>query len=101
MLDFRRLARIVQAGGQALGQPKLGVDPLEQDRPTVRAGVLDVEDRDNGLAFGIEFEGDLRYTLCSHRASSFECLEASRHRFYSTRERLGGSSLSFFANYPG
>jgi hypothetical protein len=37
----------------------------------------------------------------SHRASSRECLEAHRHRFYDTCEWLGGSSLSSFANVPG
>src|SRR5438094_3900606 len=85
----------------AIGQPELGVDPPQQDQATVRAGVGDVERGDDRLAFRLESERDLRYTGCGHRASSFECLEASRHRFYSTCEWLGGSCLSSFANNSG
>src|SRR2546428_483491 len=86
---------------QALGQAELGVDPHEQDRPTIGAGVRLVEGGHDGLAFRVELERDLGYTLCSHRASSRPCIETLRHRFYSTCERLGGSSLSSFVNYPG
>ncbi len=35
------------------------------------------------------------------RTSSCACLEAPRHRFYSSGEWLGGTSLSSFANSPG
>src|SRR2546425_1029389 len=89
MPDFRRLALVVHTRGQALGQPELGVDPPQQDQATVRAGVGDVERGDDRLAFRLESERDLRYTGCGHRASSFECLEAARHRFYSTLEGTG------------
>src|SRR2546429_9076448 len=101
MPDFRRLALVVHTRGQALGQPELGVDPPQQDQATVRAGVGDVERGDDRLAFRLESERDLRYTGCGHRASSFECLEASRHRFYSTCEWLRGSCLLFFADNLG
>jgi len=56
---------------------------------------------DDRLAFGLESEGDLRYTGCGHRASLSVCIETLRPRFYSTVPRLGGSSLSFFVNFPG
>src|SRR2546426_6242965 len=101
MLNLARLAVVRETRCQPPGQPPLGVDPLEQDRPTVGAGVRLVEGGDQRLAFRLEFECDLRYTGCGHRASSFECLEARRPRFYSTCERLGGSSLSSFINNPG
>ena len=54
MLDLARLPRIGQARGQALGQPELGIDPLEQDRAAVGAGVLRVEGGDHRLPFRIE-----------------------------------------------
>jgi hypothetical protein len=60
-----------------------------------------VEGRDDRLAFGLESERDLRYTGCSHRASSCVRVDASRHRIYSTSARFGGSSLSSFAHNPG
>jgi hypothetical protein len=37
----------------------------------------------------LELEGHLRYTVCSHRASSRVGARASHHRFYSTVEGLG------------
>src|SRR5437867_833052 len=86
VLDFAGLPKIDEAARQALGQLELGIEPFEQDRSAVRAGIGHVERGDNGLAFRLESERDLRYTRCSHRASSFACLEASRHRFYSTGE---------------
>jgi len=101
MLDLARLPRIGEARGHTLGQPELGIDPLEQDRAAVGAGVLRVEGRDDRLPFRIEVERDLRYTVCRHRASSSWSAEASCHRFYRTPEGLGGSSLSSFVNYPG
>src|SRR5439155_27257227 len=101
MPNLARLAVVLETRRQPLGQPELGVDPLEQERPPIGAGVRLIEGGDNRLSFRIEVERDLRYTVCSHRASSFECLEARRHRFYSTCERLGGSFLSSFANLPG
>ena len=94
-------AVVLETRRQPPGQPPLGVDPLEQERPPIGAGVRLIEGSDDRLSFRIEVERDLRYTVCSHRASSFECLEARRHRFYSTCERLGGSSLSSFVNNPG
>src|SRR6266545_2957435 len=101
MLDLARLPLVLETRGQPLGQPELGIDPLEQDGAAVGAGVLRVEDGDYRLPFRIEFERDLRYTVCSHRASSSWSAEASCHRFYRTPEGLGGSSLSSFVNYPG
>src|SRR5437870_1209527 len=101
MLDLARLAPIDDACGQTLGQLELGIEPLQQHRSTVRAGVRHVEEGDHRLVFGLESERDLRYTVCSHRASSPLGIETSRHRFYSTSERLGGSSLSSFVNFPG
>src|SRR5207247_1210263 len=101
MPNLARLAVVRETRGQPPGQPPLGVDPLEQERPTVGAGVRLVEGGDDRLLFRIEVERDLRYTVCRHRASSQRCVETSRHRFYSTCERLGGSSLSSFVNYPG
>ena len=101
MLDLARLPWIVEARGQALGQPELGIDPLEQDRAAVGAGVLCVEDGDHRLPFRIEFERDLRYTVCSHRASFSWCERASNHRFYRTLERLDGCLVSSFTHNPG
>ena len=101
MLDLPRLAGVHEVRREALGEPELRIDPLEQDRPAVGARVGVVEAGDDGLLFRVESEGDLRYTVCSHRASSRACIETSRHRFYSTCERLRGSSLSSFVNYPG
>src|SRR2546425_12525729 len=101
MPNLARLAVVLETRCQPLGQTELGLDPLEQERPTIGARVRRVEGGDQRLAFRLEFERDLRYTGCGHRASSFECLEARRHRFYSTCERLGGSPLSSFVNNPG
>jgi len=101
MLDLARLPRIVETRGQSLGQPELGIDRLQKDGPAIRAGVRCVEAGDDRLRESLALEGDLRYTGCGHRASSCACREARRHRFYSTFEWLGGSSVSLFANYPG
>src|SRR5207249_12072745 len=86
---------------QPLGKPQVGIDALQQDGPAIRAGVGRVEAGDDRLREPLALEGDLRYTGCGHRASSCECREARRHRFYSTFERLGGSSVSSFTNNPG
>ncbi len=101
VVDLARLTVVVEARGHALGQLQLGVDALQQDGPAVGAGMRLIEDGDDGLSFRIEVEPDLRYTGCSHRVSSRWCIESLRHRFYSTGERLGGSFLSSFANFPG
>jgi hypothetical protein len=101
MLHLARLASIGHTRGQPLRQLELGIEPLQQDRPAIRAGVRHVEEGDDRLLFGLESERDLRYTGCSHRASSPLCIETLRHRFYSTSEGLGGSSLSSFVNFPG
>jgi len=101
MLDLARLAVVLETRRQPLGQPELGVDPLEQDRPPVGAGVRLVEGGDDGRAFPVELERDLSYTVYSHRASSRRCVETFRHRFYRTRQRLDGCFLSSFVNYPG
>lgn len=45
---------------------------------------------------GIEFERDLRYPVCSHRASFSWCEQASNHRFYRTLEGLDGCLVSSF-----
>jgi hypothetical protein len=72
-------------------------------RKTTRywSGLRHVEGRDDRPFFGLEAERDLRYTVCSHRASSRRGVELSRYRFYSTCARLGGFSFSFFENFPG
>ncbi len=54
MPDLARLPRIVEARSQALGQPELGIDPLEQHRATVGTRVRHVEGGDDGLVFRIE-----------------------------------------------
>src|SRR5206468_3671307 len=101
MLDLARLALVHQAPGQAFGQLQLRVEALQQHRPAVGTGMWLVERRDDRLAFGLESERDLRYTGCSHRASSWVSLDTSRHRIYSTSTRFDGISLSFFVNFPG
>jgi hypothetical protein len=101
MPDLARLALVDQTAGQLLGQSQVGIDALQQNRATVRTGVRLVEAGHDRLRKSLAPEGDLGYTGCSHRASSFVCGRASRHRFYSTDERLGGSSLSSFVNFPG
>jgi hypothetical protein len=92
---------VVETGGQPFGQAELAVERLEQHQAAVGAGVRQVEAGDDRLRKPVALEGHLGYTVCSHRASSRECLEARRHRFYSTCEWHGGSSLSSFANCPG
>jgi len=101
MLDLPRRPPLRYARGQALGQSQPAVDCLEQDRPTVRTGVGHVEGRHHRLGIPLEPEGQLRYTVCSHRVSSHLCVEATRHRFYSTLARLDGSLVSSFVNNPG
>lgn len=101
VLDLAGLPEIDEAGRHPLGQLELGIEAFEQDGAAVRARIGHVERGDNRLAFRLESERELGYTGCGHRASSRECLEARRHRFYSTCERLGGSSLSSFVNFPG
>ena len=101
MPHLARLPRIGEGVGQSFRQAERGIDRLEQDGAPIRTGVGHVEARDDGLGILLEPEGRLRYTVCSHRASSRWCVETLRHRFYSTFARLDGPSLSFFANNPG
>ena len=72
-----------------------------QQQAAVGAGVWPVEAGADRLRKPVALEGHLGYTVCSHRASSRQCVEARRHRFYSTCEGLGGSSLSSVVNFPG
>jgi len=52
MLDLARLPLVLETRGQPLGQPEVGIDPLQQDRAAVGAGVLRVEGCDDGFPFG-------------------------------------------------
>ena len=100
--DFAWFSRVVETGGQPLAQAQLGVQGFDQHQAAVGAGVVrQVEAGDDRLRKPVALEGHLRYTVCSHRASSHWGLETSHYRFYSTNARLDGSSLSFFVNFPG
>ena len=99
--DLPRLPRIRQAPGHGLRQAQPLVHGLEQHQPPVRAGVGHVEPRHDRRPKTLVSEGQLGYTVCSHRASSYSGVEASRHRFYSTDEGPGGSCLSSFVNKSG
>ena len=101
VLDLAGLPPIGQAGRQPSSQPQAVVEGLEQHGPPIRAGVSLVEPGDDGRAQPLAFEGHLRYTVCSHRASWRSGYEASRHRFYSTVEGLGGCSVSSFTHKAG
>src|SRR5207247_9271480 len=101
MLHLARLALVHHTRRQPLRQLQLGIEALQQHCPAVRTGVRHVEGRDDRLRFGLESEGDLRYTGCSHRASLHWGVETSHYRFYSTFARLDGCSLSSFVNFPG
>jgi hypothetical protein len=99
--DLPRLPRIRQAPGHGVRQVQPFVHGLEQHQPAVRAGVGHVESRHDRWPKTLASEGQLGYTVCSHRASSYSGVEASRHRFYSTDEGPGGSCLSSFVNKSG
>ena len=101
VLDLAGLPVVDQTGRQPLGDPQAVVQHLEQHRPAIRARVGLVESGDDRLPKPLDIEGHLRYTLCSHRASSQVCIETSSHRFYSTNEGLGGCSLSSFTHKVG
>ena len=101
VLDLAGLPVVDQTGRQPLGDPQAVVQHLEQHRPAIRARVGLVESGDDRLPKPLDIEGHLRYTLCSHRASSHGCIETSSHRFYSTNEGLGGCSLSSFTHKVG
>ncbi len=92
------LPRIRHAPAHSLRQAQPLVHGLEQYQAPILAGVRNVEPRDDRRPETLVSEAQLRYTVCSHRASSAACIETSNHRFYSTVERLGGSCLSSFAN---
>ena len=101
VVDLARLPRIAQAARQPLGHPQPVIHSLEQQGPTIRAGVGLIESGHDQLPKPLELEADLQYTGYSHRASSCVGGEASRHRFYSTDERLGGCFPSWFTHNPG
>src|SRR5439155_4079541 len=92
------LAPVRQAAGYGLRDAELAVERLEQHRAPVGAGVLDVESGDHKL---VEFESELRYTVCGHRASSSSCVKASRHRSFRTLRGLDGSFVSSLTHNPG
>jgi hypothetical protein len=98
VLDFARLPAIPQAARHRIGHPELPIDGLEQDRTPIGTGVGDVELHDH---IRLEREADLRYTVCSHRASVLSCAKVLRHHCSRTLDGLDGSSLSSFANFPG
>src|SRR2546426_1057876 len=95
------LATVADGSGLAPGQTEPIVDRLQQNGAAVGTGLRLVEPGDDRLRNPVDPEGAVRYTGCGHRASAFECREASRHRFYSTCAWLGGSSLSLLVNFPG
>src|SRR4029453_5729916 len=101
VLDLARLPAVGQAGPQPPRQSEAVVEGLEQHGPAIRTRVGLVEPRDDGLRQPLALEGHLRYTVCSHRASWRLGDEASRHRFYSTVEGLGGCSVSSFTHKAG
>jgi hypothetical protein len=84
--DLPRLSRIRQTPGHGLGQAQSLVHGLEQHQPAVRAGVGHVESGPDRWPKTLVSEGQLGYTVCSHRVSPRSGDEASRHRFYSTDE---------------
>src|SRR5207245_3267909 len=90
------LATVADRAGQLPRQPEPIVDRFQQNGAAVGTGLRLVEPGDDRPRNPVDPESVVRYTGCSHRASAFGCLEASRHRFHSTYERLGGSSLSSF-----
>ena len=93
VLHLAGLPSVGQAGRQPLRQAQAVVEGLERLGASIRTRVGLVEPGDDGRPQPLEFEGHLRYTVCSHRASWRSGYEASRHRFYSTVEGLGGCSL--------
>ena len=101
VLHFSRLAPIPQARGESRRQRQRVIRGFQEHRAAIRTRVRSVERGDDRSRIPMAEEGQLGYTVCGHRVSSFECREASRHRFYSTCERLDGSSLSPFVNNPG
>jgi hypothetical protein len=96
-----RVPGIRQARRHGLRQPQPLVHGLEQHQAAVRAGVWHVEPRHDRRPETLVSEGQLGYTVCSHRATSRVGAEAPCHRFYSTVGELGGSCLSSFANKSG
>jgi hypothetical protein len=98
VLDLARLPSVPQAVGDGLGDPQLPIECLEQHGPAVGAGVLGVELGHHKL---VELEAELRYTVCSHRASWSACAESSRQRSFRTLQRLDGSFLSSFTHKAG
>jgi transposase InsO family protein len=101
MRHLARLASVADRAGQAPRQAESIVDHLQQQGAAIGTGLRLIEPGNDRLRNPVDPEGAVRYTDCGHRASTFECREASRHRFYSTCAWLGGSSLSSFVNFPG
>jgi len=100
MGDLAELPTVADGAGRPHRQAQPVVYRLHQHGAAVGTGVL-IEAGHDRLGNPVDPKGAVRYTGCGHRASSFVCLEAPRHRFYSTGEWLGGPSLSSFANNPG
>src|SRR3989449_11656818 len=99
--DLAGLPVIANDAGQPPRQPESVVDRLDQNRAAIGAGLGLIEPSDDRLGNPVDLERAVRYTGCGHRASACECLEVSRHHFYSTCAWLGGSSPSSFVNFPG
>jgi hypothetical protein len=98
VLDFAGLAPVPETTGDSRGDPELLIEGLEQHRAPIGAAVLGIELRDHKL---VESERDLGYTVCSHRASSSLCAEASCQPSFRTLRGLDGSFVSSFAHNPG
>src|SRR5207249_6869063 len=92
--DLAGLPVIANDAGQPPRQPESVVDRLDQNRAAIGAGLGLIEPSDDRLGNPVDLERAVRYTGCGHRASACECLEVSRHHFYSTCAWLGGSSPS-------
>src|SRR5262249_61343165 len=89
--------RAPQTAGDRLCHPKLLVEGLEEYRAAVGTGVPGIELRNDLF---VEFEGDLGYTVCGHRASSSVCVRTSQQLSFRTLRALDGSLLSSFTHNP-
>ena len=66
-----------QTPGQLIGQLEVLIQCPEQHRPAIGAGLRLVEARDHRLQVIVEFERDLRYTVCRHRVPPSLYVEAA------------------------
>jgi hypothetical protein len=64
--DLVRIPAIGQARRQAVRQLEAVIQRLESHDAAIRAGLRLIESR-HRRRLGVAFEGQLRYTLCSHR----------------------------------